>query len=141
VVWGESPVPYDVSSILADYEQIPACQYTFNHQAKLLNPAFPQDPQQLLDLPPWFNFNPYTYVFGLDKCGSPNSMSDTDCNSSPFETSFTIVIVAGMDDYYGIVNKQASFDIRITVGCRDDYISFDTPSDLVTYYLSSSGEP
>lgn len=29
VVWGENPIPYDVYSILADYEQIPACQYTF----------------------------------------------------------------------------------------------------------------
>ena len=31
VVWGDSPVSYDVYSILADYEQSPACQYTFKH--------------------------------------------------------------------------------------------------------------
>lgn len=84
----------------------------------MVNPAYPADPQQLLDLPPWFDFNPYTYVFGLEKCGTSSSMSDADCNSSPFETSFTIVIITGMDDYYGVVDKSASFDIKITVGCQ-----------------------
>lgn len=107
----------------------------------MLNPAYPADPQELLDLPPWFNFNPYTYVFGIEKCGSTNSMSDADCNKSPFSTKYTIVIVATMEqDTYGKVDKAASFDILVAVDCREDFFSFDSSDDVVVYKLRSVAE-
>ena len=91
----------------------------------MLNPD-PQDPIQFLDLPPWFNFSPYTLVLGMDKCGSNNSINDADCYGQPFETEYTIVIKASLNDSYQTINSEASFRIVVGVNCQDDYFSFIT---------------
>lgn len=78
IIWGADAVPYPVANILDDYIQTPACQYPYAFEAKLVNPN-PDDPQTLISLPPWFNFNPDTLLFGLDKCGTTNSIYDADC--------------------------------------------------------------
>lgn len=114
-----------MSEILDDYEQSPACQYAFNFEAFLANPD-PADPVQLLDLPPWFNFNPYTLVFGLEKCGSNNSLNDADCIGSPFDAQYVIVIKAALNDSYGTYDVTASFAVNVQVVCGDDYFSFET---------------
>lgn len=140
VNWGASPVPYYVSTILTKYGQSPACEYLFNFEAFLLNPD-PQDPVQLLDLPPWFNFNPYTLVFGLEKCGSNNSLNDADCIGSPFDATYVIVIKAALNDSYGTYDTSASFAVNVNVMCKNDYFSFDTSNDVFTYYLRSPAVP
>ena len=139
IVWGESPRPYAAGGMLDDYVQVPPCEYTFNFEAKMLNP---NDDSELLDLPPWFSFNPFSHEFGLEKCGGSNSMSDADCNLSPFSTRYTIVVIATMlEDIYEVVDKSAQFDIIVEVDCGQDFIKFDTASDRVTYQLRSVPEP
>jgi hypothetical protein len=68
IVWGKSQKGYPLADALSAFEQTPNCQYTFRFDAFMLNPN-PNDPVRLLDLPPWFNFNPYTFVFTMNKCG------------------------------------------------------------------------